>query len=95
MKQDTFREMLALLKRLEQAKIHYELGQCREEAIMVFIDVPGERWEVEFVDYGDEVHVEVERFKSNGHIDDESALEELFAKHSDVETPAEAAGKVP
>jgi hypothetical protein len=82
---DPFRELLAFLRRLDDAKIHYELRQSREEAIMVCINVPGERWEVEFVDYGDEVHIEVERFKSNGHMDDESALDELFAKYSDAE----------
>lgn len=87
MNADTFRELLALLKRLDEGKIAHRLGQCREEAIMVEVAVPGERWEIEFVDYDDEVHVEVERFRSTGDIDDESALEELFAKFSDKEEP--------
>jgi hypothetical protein len=52
---------------------------------MVEIHVPGERWEVELVDYGDEVHWEIERFISDGKIDDETALDELFAKYSDEE----------
>jgi hypothetical protein len=82
---DAFREMLALLNRLREAKIAFGLRQSRDEAIMIYVNVPGQRWEVEFVDYGDEVHVEIERFVSNGHIDDESALEELFAKFSDKE----------
>ena len=55
---------------------------------MVEINVPGQGWEVELVDYGDEVHWEIERFLSNGHIDDESALSELFAQCSDEEAPA-------
>jgi hypothetical protein len=89
---DAFRQILELLRRLKEAKITHRLGQCRDDAVMITIDVPGERWEVEFVDYDDEVHVEVERFRSNGKIDDESALEELFAKHSfDAEPlPAES-----
>ncbi len=84
---DTFRELLALLNRLREAKIAFELRQSRDDAIMIFVNVPGQRWEVEFVDYGDEVHVEIERFVSNGHIDDESALDELFAKFSDKDEP--------
>jgi hypothetical protein len=85
MKDDALRVLLSFLKRLDRAKIAYELARCREDAIMVKIDVPGQRWEVELVDYGDEFQWEIERFLSNGHIDDESALEELFARFSDEE----------
>lgn len=83
MKPDAFRQVLQLLDRLREAKIWYRLGQSRDEAIMVEVRVPGERWEIEFVDYDDEVQVEIERFKSSGEIFDEGALEELFAVHSD------------
>ena len=85
MKTDAFHELLALLRRLDDAKIHYELNQSREDAVMVKVTVPGERWEIEFVDYEDEVQVEIERFVSNGHIDNESALNDLFARFSDKE----------
>ena len=88
MSQDVFRELLALLRRLDAAKIHYTLDRVRDEAIMIRVDVPGQRWEIEFVDYGDEVHVEIERFVSNGHIDGEAALDELFAKFSDNDQEA-------
>lgn len=47
---------------------------------MVCIDVPGERWEVEFFVNGD---VEVERFLTQGAIENESAIGELFARFSD------------
>jgi hypothetical protein len=47
---------------------------------MVSISVPGERWEVEFLDDGS---VEVERFVTTGKIQDEDALAELFARFSD------------
>ena len=80
---DTYHQILDLLSRLREAKIYYELRQSREDALMIAVHVPGQRWEIEFVDYGDEVQVEIERFVSNGHIDDESALDELFAKFSD------------
>ena len=55
---------------------------------MIEITVPGERWEIEFVDYGEDVQVEIERFVSNGQIDDEAALDELFARFSDKEAQA-------
>jgi hypothetical protein len=78
-KDDAFRGFLELLRRLHEAKVPHRLNQCREDALMIEVDIPGQRWEVEFVDYGDEVHVEIERFRSDGQIYDESALEELFA----------------
>jgi hypothetical protein len=82
MKNDTLAEILKLLNRLKQAKIAHRLGQCRDDALLIEVNVPGERWEIEFVDYDDEVQVEIERFRSNGKIYDESMLEELFAKYS-------------
>jgi hypothetical protein len=84
MKRDLFGKLLAFLRRLEEAKIAYRLRHSRDDAIMVQINVPGERWEVEFLEEGD---VEVERFVSGGQIDDEAALDELFAKFSDKEEP--------
>ncbi len=87
MKDDIYRQILQLLKRLDAAKIAHRLGQGRDDAIMIQVDVPGERWEIEFVDYEDEVHVEIERFHSKGAIEDESALDELFANFSDKEEP--------
>ena len=82
MNQDAFRCLLALVRRLKQAKIAYKLRHSRDDALMIQVNVPGERWEIEFVDYDDEVHVEIERFRSNGEMYDESALDELFAKHA-------------
>jgi hypothetical protein len=47
---------------------------------MVSITVPGERWEVEFLDNGS---VEVEKFVSAGGITDANSLTELFKRFSD------------
>lgn len=47
---------------------------------MVSINVPGERWEVEFLEDGD---IEVERFCSHGEIGDERLLAELFSRFAD------------
>lgn len=80
MKQDTFTRLTAFLRSLERGKIHYTLQSCRDEAIMVLVTVPGERWDVEFLADGS---VEVERFISDGEIYGEDILSELFAKYTD------------
>lgn len=79
MKQDTYAKLLTFLAKLEHSHIHYTLGHVREEAIMVSIAVPGERWEVEYLHDGS---VDVERFVSTGEFGDAGALDELFAVHA-------------
>lgn len=76
---NTLSKALTFLARLEAAKIWYRLEHVRD-SLMVSITVPGERWEVEFLEDG---HVEVERFVSSGSIEDEQALDRLVAQHSD------------
>jgi len=85
MKRPTFVKMLAFLERLEQAKISHTMQHSREDAIMVTAFAPGQYWEIEFLEDG---AIEIERFRSDGHIDDESILPELFALCSDVEPAA-------
>lgn len=80
MKNDSISGLLAFLAHVKKAKIGHTLDHCRENAIMVRLDVPGERWEVEFLDDGT---VEVEIFKSGGKIRDAGALEDLFARFSE------------
>ena len=82
MKKNVFNILLAFLADLERGKIHYTLTHQRDNAIMVIVTVPGEHWEIEFCDDGS---VEVERFISNGEIEDEAALSELLSKFSDYE----------
>jgi hypothetical protein len=77
---DRFDNLLSLIRRLEEAKIFYQMESYRDDGISVVITVPGQRWEVDFLADGD---VDVEKFVSNGEIDDESALEELFAKFAE------------
>ncbi|HBI41620.1 MAG TPA: hypothetical protein DDY78_02025 [Planctomycetales bacterium] len=84
MTQDRFDKVLKFLRDLDRMKIYYELAHYMEDGISVVIAVPGQRWEVDFLEDGS---VYVERFVSNGHIDDESAFIELFAKFSDEEAP--------
>lgn len=73
-------ELLALLKRLSDARIHYRLSQFREDSIAVEVAVPGERWEIEYMADG---AIEIERFRSDGRIRDQSALDELFERFSE------------
>jgi hypothetical protein len=80
MKQQPFNKLTKFLKQLEQDKIHYTLASHRDDAIMVLVTVPGERWEIEFLGDGS---VEVERFISDGEICGEEALQELLTTHAD------------
>lgn len=77
MTQDKFTELARFLEQLHHASIHFTVSSVRPEAIIVNVTVPGERWEVEFLDDGS---VEVERFV----ILDASAFADLFARFSDV-----------
>jgi hypothetical protein len=79
-------KLLEFLNRLREARIHFSLASHREDAIMVQIAVPGERWEVEFLNDGT---VEVERFTSNGQISDQSELDSIFERFADKDNSAE------
>ncbi|MCI0488904.1 MAG: hypothetical protein L0229_20120 [Blastocatellia bacterium] len=92
MNNDVFDKLITFLSDLERRGISYSLAHNRDEAIMVMAAVPGERWEIEFLDDG---LVEVERFISDGQICGEEILNELFARYSedksdDSESPQEA-----
>ena len=70
--------LLSLLSDPRGAHIAFKLNQDRDEAIMVEVAVPGERWEIEFLDDGS---VEAEVFRSDGTIYDVSVLDHLLDKH--------------
>lgn len=82
MKSNVFDKLILFLQNLEQQRISYTLAHHRDEAIMVTVAVPGERWEVEFLSDG---AVEIEKFISNGEIAGEEALSEFFARYSEQE----------
>ncbi len=69
--------LLGFLDRLEGHNVPYTLDRIRPEAIMVQFSLPGERWEVEFLAVGE---VEAECFRSDGTIQDESALDGLWQR---------------
>jgi hypothetical protein len=88
MKGDQFSKLLAFLERLDQAKIPYRMDHSRDDAVMITAYAPGEYWEIEFLEDGG---LDVERFRSDGKIHDETVLEELFALCSDEEPSAAGA----
>ena len=88
MRKNQFSRLLAFLERLDKAKVPYNMRRSRDDAIMVVAFAPGEYWEIDFLEDGE---IEIERFRSDGHIDDESILEELFRLWSDDEALTEAA----
>jgi hypothetical protein len=73
-------QLLSFLNELRKGKIFYRLSQHRDDALMVEVSVPGERWEVEFLDDGS---VEVEVFNSDGTIHGEESLNELLRHHAE------------
>jgi len=87
MKTKVFNSLVAFLNQLEQQCISYTLAHNREEAIMVLVAVPGERWEIEFLSDGS---VEVEKFISTGEIYGAQSLSELFARYANQEENAES-----
>ena len=64
------------LATLDERRVAYQLDRVRD-SIMVTVATPGSRWEVEFMDGGT---VEVERFRSDGTIWDERAIDALLAE---------------
>lgn len=74
------KELLVLLNKLEENKIYYQLNKIRDNSILVNIAVPGQRWEVEFMENGS---IEIEKFLSDGTLFDDEELEELFKNFSD------------
>lgn len=82
MSQSPFDKLTTFLKHLDEANIHHTLASHRDDAVMVFVTVPGERWEIEFFRDGS---VEAERFLSSGDICGEEVLHELLTKYADEE----------
>lgn len=81
MKTVLFNKFLTFLNQLEQKKINYQIEHHRDEAVMIIVSMVGERWEIEFLDNGD---IEVEKFISNGEIEGEESLKELFKRDDPI-----------
>jgi hypothetical protein len=75
----TLNDLINFLNRLEEQKIYYRLNKIRD-GILVEVVVPGQRWEVEFMDDGSIV---IEKFISNGNLFDKNEIDILFRDFSD------------
>lgn len=76
---DNLNKLINFLNKLEDSKIYYTLSKIRD-SILVSVAVPGERWEIEFMDSGE---VECENFISYGEIQNDYIFDELFKRFSD------------
>jgi hypothetical protein len=76
---NTLKNLIEFLNKLEERKIYYRLNKIRD-SILVEVTVPGQKWEVEFMADGT---IEIEKFISDGKIENESELEVLFRDFSD------------
>ena len=74
------KEFIAILNKLEENSVFYKLNKVRNEAIMVEVAVPGQRWEIEFLE---DSTVDIEKFISDKDMYDVNELETLFKKFGD------------
>jgi len=70
-----------LCQELDRRHVTYDLKIIRPEGIMVSVAVPGERWELEFLEDGS---IELERFRSEGVETRPDAPERLLRYFEDV-----------
>jgi hypothetical protein len=68
-------KILRFLNRLDKEKIPYTIGHFSADSLTVTVVVPGQRWEVQFMGDGE---IGIEKFRSNGDIQEGSELESLF-----------------
>ena len=62
---NSLQTLLEFLNEIERCKISYRIEHNRDEALMVLIAVPGERWEVEFFADG---RIEFESFSDSSGV---------------------------
>jgi hypothetical protein len=74
------KKFIHFLNQLEEKQIYYKINKVRKDAIMVEVAVPGQRWEIEFMEDGT---VEIEKFISDGDYYDEQELEVLLRDFAD------------
>ena len=82
-------KLLNFLDALESNNIYFRLNHIRN-SILVEVAIPGERWEVEFLD---DDTVEVERFVSDGEIRDEKNFRATVQRRSATLTIGRAEGR--
>jgi hypothetical protein len=77
---DNLKDINKFLNILEKNTIYYRLNKIRSEGIMVEVAVPGQRWEIEFMEDGT---IDIEKFISDGSFYGKEELEVLLNEFSD------------
>ncbi|WP_244598502.1 hypothetical protein [Rhizobium tubonense] len=68
-------KVFEILKRLDNAKVHYFIGRYRPDTIDITATVVGERVEISVFD---DDHVEISRFLGSEDVLDEGVLDEIL-----------------
>ncbi|WP_027687627.1 hypothetical protein [Rhizobium leguminosarum] len=68
-------KVFEVLKRLDDAKVHYFIGRYRPDTIDITATVVGERVEISVFD---DDHVEISRFFGNEDVLDEAVLDKIL-----------------
>lgn len=74
----TIKFLVDILEEFDKRKIYYKLDKIRD-SILVEVAVPGQRWEIEFMENGD---IQIEKFFSDGTIYDCKEIDTLFNEFS-------------
>lgn len=71
--------LFSLLRELDAANIHFQIGRYRDETVLVTLTVVGERIEVDVFEDG---HMEVSRFPgSESIVGDEKTVQAIIQEH--------------
>lgn len=68
-------KVFEILRRLDDARVHYVIGRYRPDTIDITATVVGERIEISVFEDG---HVEISRFVGNEDVLDEEVLDEIL-----------------
>ena len=76
-KTESMTALFDFLDKLDSAGFYHTIIATRRRSIMVYVDVPGERLEVDFLEDG---RIDVEIYTSKGKIESAGRLADLFAQ---------------
>ena len=86
-----FTTFVAFLEKLDHQRVSYTVAHNREDTVTVFVALPGERWEIEFLSDGS---IEIEKFLSSGEIHGAESLGELFARYAEQGAQRDSAAEI-
>jgi hypothetical protein len=80
MRPEPFAKLMAVIRALEEAQIHFTVARNRDDAVSIQATVPGERWEIDVLEDGE---VDFERFVSTGGVTGENDLKHFIARFAE------------